>query len=135
MSSFYCYCLERHDKKQRYIGATVDPDRRLKQHQGILSGGAKATQGKVWTRVCLIGGFPTWNDALKFEWRWKRFSYKHKGWQKGLEALMALEKPTESATPYTEYPSGMPLIEMYEPSKQQTVNHTDENILSYQDTQ
>jgi predicted GIY-YIG superfamily endonuclease len=113
--AFFCYCLQRDDGRQTYIGATVDPDRRLKQHQGELSGGARATQGKVWRRVCLVGGFPSWNDALKFEWRWKRFGRKFRNWEKGLEALMALDKPTESAVPYVDYPEGMPIVHISEP--------------------
>ena len=111
--SFFCYCLEREDKRQTYIGATVDPDRRLRQHQGELKGGARATQGIVWKRVCLVGGFPTWNDALRFEWRWKQFGRKHRNWEKALEALLALDKPTESGTPFAEYPEGMPMVEFF----------------------
>jgi len=110
--SYYSYCLQSNDGKRTYIGATVDPDRRLKQHQGILSGGARATAGREWKRVCLVGGFPTWNDALKFEWRWKRMKrLHHHDWKKGLEALLALEKPTESGTLFSEYETGGPVIE------------------------
>jgi len=59
-----------------YIGATVDGDRRLRQHNGELVGGAKATskRGLGWYRVCYVRGFGTWNAALSFEWHWKRFS-------------------------------------------------------------
>ncbi len=109
-SEYFCYCLVRTDGKQTYIGATVDPDHRLKQHQGLLKGGARATAGKEWRRVCLVGGFPSWNDALKFEWRWKRLGRKHRSWEKGLEHLLGLDKPTTSATPYSLYPTGMPMV-------------------------
>ena len=63
-----------------YIGATVDGDRRLRQHNGELVGGAKATHKRPngWYRVCYVHGFSTWNAALSFEWHWKRFS-KGKG--------------------------------------------------------
>jgi len=59
-----------------YIGATVDGDRRLRQHNGELVGGAKATHKRPngWYRVCYVCGFSTWNAALSFEWHWKRFS-------------------------------------------------------------
>ena len=57
--SFYCYMLYT-SKNQTYIGATVDPDRRLRQHNKELSGGARATairvgQGLEWARACYNG--------------------------------------------------------------------------------
>ena len=66
-----------------YVGATVDPDRRLRQHNGELKGGARATgmqcaKGETWTRVCMVGSFQK-IDALRFEWRWKFLSRKQKG--------------------------------------------------------
>ena len=53
-----------------YVGATTDVDRRLKQHNGLMSGGARAT-GTVpggWYRVCYVKGFPDKREALRFEW-------------------------------------------------------------------
>lgn len=108
---FYCYCLQSVDGKRTYIGATIDPDRRLRQHQGVIKGGARATRGREWERVALIGGFPSWSDALKFEWRWKRMKRAHgHRWQPALDALLALEKPTSTATPYRDYETGGPLV-------------------------
>lgn len=113
--SYYCYCLRTLDevRQKTYIGATVDPDRRLNQHNGLQSGGARATRGKCWERIVLVGGFPSWEDALKFEWRWKQIK-RRRGHQAlpALEELLALDKPTSSATPYSEYPSGAPIIYM-----------------------
>lgn len=111
-NKFYCYCLQTLDGRKTYIGATVDPDRRLRQHNGQIKGGARATRANDWERVALIGGFPSWSDALKFEWRWKQIKRRrtqHR-WQPALEELLALDKPTESATPYSEYPAGGPLV-------------------------
>ncbi len=71
---WFCYMLERADGQRTYVGATVDPDRRLRQHNGEIAGGARATRGGVWRRVYLIGGFPTEREALQFEWRWKWLS-------------------------------------------------------------
>jgi len=64
-----------------YVGATVDVDRRLKQHNGQLSGGARATSTVPggWYRVCYISGFESKREALRFEWWWKRRSAKLKG--------------------------------------------------------
>ena len=75
--SWYCYLLVSDNKT--YVGATIDPDRRLRQHNGELSGGAKATQGHAWTRKCLVGVFENQHDALSFEWHWKYNSKKCKG--------------------------------------------------------
>jgi predicted GIY-YIG superfamily endonuclease len=68
---WFCYMLMRADGRRTYVGATVDPDRRLRQHNGEIAGGARATRGGVWRRVYLIGGFAEEREALRFEWRWK----------------------------------------------------------------
>jgi structure-specific endonuclease subunit SLX1 len=116
MSSFFVYLLES-TNKSTYIGATVDLDRRLKQHNKELAGGAVATsikvnRGETWTRVCHVSGFPDWQAALQFEWRWKQLSRKLPQSMKPLERrlqalnqLLALERPTTKATKYSEWPS------------------------------
>lgn len=58
-------------RSKTYVGATVNPDRRLRQHNGEISGGARATSGRKWRRRYLIGGFSDERAALRFEWRWK----------------------------------------------------------------
>ena len=64
-----------------YVGATVDLERRLRQHNKEIKGGAHATGAKVdkgenWIRACHVAGFPDWPSALQFEWRWKHISRK-----------------------------------------------------------
>jgi len=61
---------------QTYIGATVDAERRLKQHNGALQGGAKYTHMRPdqWYRVCYVKGFDDFRRALSFEWHWKHFT-------------------------------------------------------------
>ena len=96
-----------------YVGATVDRDRRLKQHNGLLKGGAKATSRKpgAWIRHCYVQGFPDNHAALSFEWRWKSLSRKKtyaslEPLERRLEALqelMALDRPTSTAQPYSSY--------------------------------
>lgn len=86
---WYCYLLVSDNKT--YVGATINPDRRLRQHNGEISGGAKATRGHVWQRKALVGPFENDHDALSFEWHWKHNSKKFKGTP--LERRMkALEK-------------------------------------------
>jgi structure-specific endonuclease subunit SLX1 len=102
-------------KGNTYVGATVDLERRLRQHNKEIKGGARATgikveQGEEWTRACHISGFPDWQATLQFEWRWKQLSrklpLKMKPLERRLEALkqlMTLEKSTSKAIPFTEW--------------------------------
>jgi predicted GIY-YIG superfamily endonuclease len=79
--------------KKTYVGATVDVNRRLRQHNREIKGGAKYTSKDIWTRVCYVSGFPTWKDALQFEWKWKQLSRKvpsKQSLQRRLEALNVL---------------------------------------------
>lgn len=112
----YCYMLYT-DEGQTYVGATVDPDRRLRQHNKEISGGARATgikvaQGLTWKRACYITNIPEWRSALQIEWRWKqlgRTQYKHirnpiERRLHSLKMLLSLEKPTSKAIPYDSYP-------------------------------
>ena len=118
----YCYLLYT-DNDKTYIGATVDVNKRLRQHNREISGGARATgiqvsQGQVWKRACYISGIPEWRSALQIEWRWKqlgRTQFKHiknplERRIYSLNKLLSLEKPTEKAIPYEMYPDGPPKI-------------------------
>ena len=92
-----CYLLQTKDRTSTYIGATINVHRRLRQHNGELAGGAKATSKRKgeWERVVTIHGFPDKTSALRFEWRWKRNSrYKRKPCVKLLVArsLLLVEK-------------------------------------------
>jgi predicted GIY-YIG superfamily endonuclease len=59
------------DGRKTYVGATINPDRRLRQHNGEIAGGARATHGRKWKRVFLVSGFADERAGLRFEWRWK----------------------------------------------------------------
>lgn len=99
-----------------YVGATVDLDHRLRQHNKEIKGGAIATsikvaRGETWHRHCYVSGFPTWQAALQFEWRWKQL---HRKLPRGgrtplenrmtaLETLLAMEKPTTKAQAFSEW--------------------------------
>jgi len=117
MSEFFVYLLECSDNST-YVGATVDLDHRLRQHNKEIKGGAvatskKVTRGHTWKRVCHIRGFPDWSSALQFEWAFKHHSRKFlqkKPMERrmlGLHRLMNMEKPTSKAIPYYEYNNGL----------------------------
>jgi structure-specific endonuclease subunit SLX1 len=112
---FYVYLLLS-TNNSTYIGATVDLNRRLRQHNKEISGGAIATinkvlNGEAWVRVAHVEGFPDWQSALQFEWRWKQISRKLGNRMLPLERrivalkqLLALDKPTSKAKLYSEWP-------------------------------
>jgi structure-specific endonuclease subunit SLX1 len=111
---YYVYLLESTDHST-YIGATVDLEHRLRQHNKEITGGAVATsrkvvQGQSWTRVCHIEGFPSWQAALQFEWAWKFYSRKLSQKifpldrrRQALDTLLSLERPTSKALAYDEW--------------------------------
>jgi structure-specific endonuclease subunit SLX1 len=98
-----------------YVGATVDLNRRLRQHNKEIKGGAHATgikvaQGETWTRAAHVSGFPDWQAALQFEWRWKNLSRKYdmkinplERRMRALKDLLKLPQSTSKAKPYTEW--------------------------------
>lgn len=120
--SFYVYLLEC-TSGATYVGATVDLDRRLRQHNKEIKGGAKATSAKVvkgetWKRVCYVENFPDWSAALQFEWAWKfqsrqlrKRESKTKKYgvnpldrrKEALNNLLASEKPTSKSVCYSEW--------------------------------
>ena len=100
-----------------YVGATIDLERRLRQHNKEIKGGAHATgikvaQGETWTRAAHVSGFPDWHATLQFEWRWKNLSRKYPVKMNPLERrmtalkdLLNLPQSTSKAKPYSEWPT------------------------------
>ena len=74
MDSFFgCYLLRSESRKAAsYIGFTVNPRRRLRQHNGEIGAGANRTKRcRPWAMVLIIHGFPNKICALQFEWAWQ----------------------------------------------------------------
>jgi len=117
-----------------YVGATVDLDRRLRQHNKEIKGGAHATgikvaKGDTWIRAAHVSGFPDWQAALQFEWRWKQLTRKLPPKMKPLERrmvalkqLLALERPTTKAKAYSEWESP-PNVVLEDEEANTTFNH------------
>jgi predicted GIY-YIG superfamily endonuclease len=73
-SKYYCYILfqTKMESDLTYNGSTNNLVRRLRQHNGEIVGGAKATSGKgPWKYLTVIEGFIDHHDALCCEWRIK----------------------------------------------------------------
>lgn len=121
---FFVYLLESSCKRATYVGATVNLERRLRQHNKEIAGGAHATgarvaRGETWRRACHITGFPTWQAALQFEWRFKQLTRREHSnatqtplerRQAALQKLLNLTQSTSKAVPYAEWPSGGPVV-------------------------
>jgi len=117
--SFFVYLLytPASSGQQTYVGATVDLDHRLRQHNKEIKGGAHATSaqvanGQLWERVLHVEGFPTWQAALQFEWRFKQLTRKLPARMDPLErrlsalkTLLSLDRSTSKAVPYAEWPN------------------------------
>lgn len=118
MSGFFVYVLQCSDGST-YVGATVDPEHRLRQHNGEIKGGAHATTMKVkkgckWERICCVTGFPDWIAALQFEWALKYYSRKLAKRMNplvrrmnALKQILAMERPTSKALAYSEWVDGL----------------------------
>ena len=72
---YFCYILTSTNARyigNTYIGFTDNPLHRLRQHNGVIKGGAKYTlKRKPWEIVLVVSNFPNKVLALKFEWAWQ----------------------------------------------------------------
>lgn len=91
---YYIYRLHSFDtnnRKTHYIGSTPTPKKRIRQHNGIIKGGAKYTSSKInnltinndtqlkWNFEWLLMTFLNKNLALSLEWHMKHpFSFNKK---------------------------------------------------------
>jgi len=121
MSAWHVYLLLNDAGTRTYVGATVDPDRRLRQHNKEIVGGARATAGDHWRRVCLISGFPDERAALQLEWMWKHLTRKGgrgeplQRRRAALAAMLASGKSSSSSIPFATWPNGTgPQVEYQE---------------------
>jgi predicted GIY-YIG superfamily endonuclease len=107
---WWCYilrCTDENHKNLTYNGSTNNIVKRLRQHCGEISGGAKATHGKQWEVYALVTGFRTHVNCLSCEWRIKKPTNKKvrpakfcgvAGRIKGLNNVLMLDKWTNQCT-------------------------------------
>lgn len=68
----FVYIIKGINNKNRikyYIGYTNNLLRRIKQHNRLLSGGAKKTIGYKWEYCCIFANVKNRIEGLKVEWR------------------------------------------------------------------
>ena len=100
---YYVYILVNNSLKYKdhsYIGFTTNPQRRIRQHNKEIKGGAKATTNKdsEWELALLINGFKDKINALSCEWKLKhpeKNYYKIEGKIKILNEILLLDKWTK----------------------------------------
>lgn len=72
---YYCYIIRSINPSypnSTYNGSTNNLVRRLRQHNGEITGGARATRGKgPWVYLAVWEGFESKIEALSCEWRIK----------------------------------------------------------------
>jgi predicted GIY-YIG superfamily endonuclease len=86
---YCCYILLSENGRRSYAGCTNNLARRLRQHNGDLVGGAKATHnGRPWTVLRVVEGFDGQRSALRFEWRLKQ----HRGWYRSLRGTAQVRR-------------------------------------------
>lgn len=95
------YVLYHINSNKTYVGSTNNLNRRIRQHNGIIKGGAKYTTSSLinnldnqWKYLYFITGFPDHQNALQAEWKLKNLQKKQtkKGIEGRLKSLIEFSK-------------------------------------------
>lgn len=71
--SWWLYVLLSASGERTYVGITTDPDRRLRAHNGQISGGARSTRAhRPWRLGAVYGPYPDRALVSRAEWHLKR---------------------------------------------------------------
>lgn len=102
------YIIADSNSRKTYVGVTVNLERRLRQHNGEIKGGAKSTRGSNgWNLVCKVEGFRTQQEALQLEWRMHhplKRRYGIEGRLKTLDECLKMERWTSKSPLCCEIP-------------------------------
>lgn len=86
-SDWYLYVLVSEDGKRTYVGVSLDPRRRLLEHNGERPGGAKSTRGgRPWTVGTTYGPYPDRASVQRAEHALKKLRGRARlSWEADLE--------------------------------------------------
>ena len=108
MKQFYVYWIQSTSRNMTYIGSTVDPVRRLRQHNSELTGGSRRTFKRgPWAYYCVISGFREWKECLQYEFMLKLHMKRCRSTAskvKALERLNAKERWSTNSPLASEVP-------------------------------
>jgi predicted GIY-YIG superfamily endonuclease len=66
--TWFVYVLVSPRLDRTYVGISIEPQRRLDEHNGLLPGGAKSTRaGRPWNLGVIYGPFPDRGEATRIE--------------------------------------------------------------------
>jgi predicted GIY-YIG superfamily endonuclease len=98
---FKVYVLYHIYSNKTYVGSTNNLERRIRQHNCIIKGGAKYTTNSLinklepeWKYLYYIKGFPDHQNALQAEWKLKNLQKKQtkKGIEGRIKSLIEFSK-------------------------------------------
>ena len=123
---WFVYCLVHASGVAPYVGSTFDLDRRLRQHNTELVGGARRTTAHVrktgvpWTRALHVRNFIDRRSCLSFEKAVQRACRGLSGgtWRTkpvercvaAIEAVLARPAPSRIAIPFAAYPVPLEIV-------------------------
>ena len=86
---WWVYLLESTARRRTYIGIACDVDKRLRQHNGELAGGARSTRsGRPWSVARRLGPYASRSVASRVEHFWKKAKGRQRrSWQPTPELL------------------------------------------------
>ncbi len=84
-SDWYLYVLVSKDEARTYVGVSLDPERRLLEHNGERPGGAKSTRaGRPWKIGATYGPYPDRASVQRAEHALKKRRGRDRlGWTDG----------------------------------------------------
>jgi predicted GIY-YIG superfamily endonuclease len=83
---WYVYLLVNSKDRRTYIGATTSPERRIRQHNREIVGGARSTfrNAPYWKIACYVSGFTGRQEAYRWE---KILKLRARGFQQRQEYM------------------------------------------------
>lgn len=75
---FYCTYIAKCADGSLYVGQTQNLEKRLKQHNGVVRGGAKYTKGRTPIAFVYVETSTSRSDAMRKEQRLKKLSHAQK---------------------------------------------------------